>query len=159
MVAHSCDRSTVDPESIFDAPEEQIASREQSPTTSRKMQSSEWDDSELGKVMQSLSERPALVGRVRLFIACLNLGVLRKLSTLAVIQRQSGNGMPGFVSPSRAVSPLLAQGGQFTPIIAPVSSGGGGAGAPEGEGATSRMPSVIVNLHVRTRLDTTLHQQ
>ena len=70
MVDTSWDRPGVDPESFFDAPEEQVASREQSPTTSSKIQSSGWENSELGKVMQSLSERPALVGRVKWLIAC-----------------------------------------------------------------------------------------
>ena len=118
MVDTSWDRPGVDPESFFEAPEEQVASSEQSPTTSSKIQSSEWENSELGKVMQSLSERPALVGRVRLLIACLDLGVLKRLSTLAVIQRQSGNGMPGFFSPSRAASPSLVQGGQLVRLRA-----------------------------------------
>ena len=131
MVDTSWDRPGVDPESFFDAPEEQVASREQSPTTSSKIQSSEWENSELGKVMQSLSERPALVGRVRLLIACFDLGVFKRLSTLPVIWRQSDNGMAEFPSPSRAASPSLAQGGQLTSVRGAES--GGEARSPHAE--------------------------
>ena len=129
MVDTSWDRPGVDPESFFDAPEEQVASREQSPTTSSKIQSSEWENSELGKVMQSLSERPALVGRVRLLIACFDLGVLKRLSTLPVI---CASATACRVHRPRGCQPLAVKG-----AVTPMARRSGGSAALRGRAAAA----------------------
>ena len=58
-------------------------------------------------VMQSLSERPALVGRVQLLIALFDREDRDDHSTVPVILRLNDNGKPEFLSPARATGSSL----------------------------------------------------
>ena len=131
MVDTSWDRPGVDPESIFDALEEQIASNEQSPSKDQGRKSSGSRQGKLAVVMYALTLRPALVGRVKWLIACFDRVLLDDPPMLPVIWRQSDNGMAEFPSPSRAASPSLAQGGQLTSVRGAES--GGEARSPHAE--------------------------
>ena len=132
MVDTSWDRPGVDPESFFCAPGGHVAPEEQLPTTSKQIQSYEWRNSQLGMVMQSLSERPALVGRVQLLIALFDSEDRDDLSTVPVILRLNDNGKPEFLSPGRATgSPLRGQ-GQSPPVC---DAGSGGAAQTPHAGA------------------------
>ena len=132
MVDTSWDRPVVDPESFFCAPGGHVAPEVQSPTTSKQIQSFEWRNSELGMVMQSLSERPALVGRVLLLIAWFDREDRDDHSTVPVIQRQSDNGKPELLSPSRATGSSLRGQGQSPPVC---DAGSGGAAQTPHAGA------------------------
>ena len=82
--------------------------------------------------MQSLSERPALVGKVQLLIALFDSEDRDDLSTVPVILRLNDNGKPEFLSPTRATgSPLRGQ-GQSPPVC---DAGSGGAAQTPHAGA------------------------